>query len=67
MQCNYKSPSMSKIIVNLDHLCLSEISEKGIYFSSFYQQPCSTLSLNGKRLQVSTDKLQFFQFLKCHL
>lgn len=23
---------MSKVIVNLDHLCLSEISEKGIYF-----------------------------------
>lgn len=27
-----KPPSMSEVIVNLDHLCLSEISKKGIYF-----------------------------------
>lgn len=31
---------MSKVIVNLDHLCLSEISEKGIYFFSLYKQAC---------------------------
>lgn len=34
---------MSKVIVDLDHFCFSEISEKGIWFFSLYKQACEIL------------------------